>query len=503
MEERLYLILGGMLFDFHCLNVYMSRRQYPINLLSNNRTVVYLVKIIKNVHEADSVCLTFSRLKDWICKIHNIDPKNLSTDPKADRYFIIYDKAREIYEKYKDDFQSRWRKELKWAVEEYIRRRRLWLSEKEHLMAKNICLGMYKKEKKCRACPVRKQCLEASKLNKRNIEYMSIWREEEEEKLRVLLSDDNRVKIFSYNENIEDRRRYYQNVFDLKTDKPEATLGIPFSIPTLRRWTDGWCKGRAACIAGRTGKGKTALVLQEELYAFLHSNVNILHFNLEMPHFELEARLDSALTGIHFGNIIKGTYESEEEFQKFSDLLKNSQRKNEFKIIDVPNLSIGEFRYYVRKFYNRWGDNFIVVLDNLNIMEYPARMRQDEAASHVAKVFHDTIKEYNISGIILAQLNRDADGETRITPRHFRDSDKIPDHMDWVVAIVDWGKSKKRLVLVKGRSFIGDYITLENNLHIMKLIEVQKEVEEMDEDEECFYIGEEHEETVCDMSEVL
>ncbi len=507
MEERLYVILAGLLFDFNCLNIYFSR-DYPLTLLSRNRAVVNLIKAIKGAFEEDNINLTFPRLKELLCRLHNIDPKNAERHKGLQKYYTIYDFAREKYDELvKEDFHAVWKKELKWGVEEYIRRRRLFLSEHEHKIAKSVCLGNYdKSDKKCKSCDIKKDCIKSKKARVTLLEYLRDWREEQEEFIRKVGSQEDRVRIVNYARDTDKRIEHYQEVFNFKKSDPDRTFGLPFPFKTLNDTIDGWKKGVAGLIAWRSGKGKTALALFLELYVYLYSNANILHFNLEMQYKELEARLDSAVSGIDFSKIIKGRYRDEEEFKSFVQLLEKSRRPNNFVIIDVPDVSISEFRYHVRKYYDRWGENMLVCFDNINIAKLPLSLKRHEGVNEVAKSFHDTVKEYNIMGLMLAQFNRDAEGETKFTAKHLRDSDKIMDHFDWALGIRDWGPDHYRLIFMKCRNFTGDYITLRNQLNTMSFEETEKEGtgEELDVDEEMFERAlEDDEETVLHMSDDL
>jgi len=485
MQDRLYFILGGLFFNVNALNYFMTRTDFPLSLLSNNKALMNIVYILKKVYELENRVITFIRYKEMISHLHNLDPDTVYDNPKVQIYFQVYDKAKKLYDENSDDeYFDTWKTELKCAVNDYILRARMKMSKKEYLMAKNKCFTVETKTADCEECMVRRECLKARKLGKDMVEFIMIWREEEEEVLRSLLRDDQKIIIVGYESNTKERVEYYNQVYDLKSENSEKVMGVPFTLPTLNAWTDGWTRGRAYCLAGRTAQGKTAFALQEEVYAFDNSEMNILHFNLEMPNKELEARLDAARTETSFGKVLKGNWASQEEKDEFvSKLVKVSRkkRKNEFKIIDKPSLNLSELRYYVRQFYRRWGNNFLLVVDNLNIMKYPAMLKKEDAASNISKEFHEIVKEYNIPGFLLCQLNRDADGELRnISPRHFRDSDKIPDHMDACFAITTLSKKRKRLILVKGRSFEGDFINLENRLDIMRLIEVPRNSKEDD-----------------------
>lgn len=496
MKERILILLSGLFFNNNTLNIYMSRTDYPDDMLSENDMVKNIVRICRKVHSRDAERVTVPIYMDSIASMYNLEADDIPNHELGKKYLLVYRKAKKYYEANKgEDFIETWRRELKCSIDAYIRRTRLEMSKIEHLMVKNSCFAAKTSCKEKDSCAVYKECKEATKHNRTMLTHIQLWREEQEEKIRNLTKSDGRVITASYGDpvSIEERIKRYTDMRDIKVCK--GTIGIPFSLPTLNQWTDGWVKQRASCVVGRTAQGKTAFAIHELLYAYMNSNINVLHFNLEMPRDELLCRLDSALTSTSFTSINKGEFRDQVEFDEYVRSLREKlkERDNEFIILDTPNLSVAEFRYHIRQWYNRWGNHFIVCLDNLNIMKFIGRESKTELVDQAAQAFHEVMKEYDISGMLLAQLNREAEGQDSIRPSHFRDCDSIPDHMDWCVAILPYGVHKKKLTLVKGRNFMGSKIILENRLNCMQLVETGITAD-IDEDEKDFISADELEE---------
>lgn len=497
--QRMYNILGGILFNLDALNLYMSRGDYPLKMLSDNKFIMMIVKFAKEVHRKDNACLSFNILKDMICRQHNIELKDLDKYEAVKNYFTIWDLAKDAFDEFSEstNYVSEWRLELKWAKKQYIRRKRLEISKNEHYMMKQQCFTLNRNCDECYDCPLKKICKKAWQDNQDALEFVQHWREGHDERLLCLLNEDSRVEVIDYHDNLRERIKHYDELVEAVENNEHGVVGIPFTSKTVNTFTGGLHKGQCIAIGARTGVGKTAWTLQEALNVWETTKVNVLYINLEMRKAEMMARLDSNTTETQFSHTISGKFGKKEAVEAFKKKLKEKQQiyedkgyKNEFKILDISNMNLGELKYYMRHYYNRWGENFIIVLDNLNIMDYGTGKR-NEAANEIARVYKQLIKQYNIYGIMLLQLNREAENERYIQPKHFRDADNLCDHMDGVFALVPMSKERRRIafITVKGRSFVGSRVIFENRLDIMKLIEIENHgysEESFDEDFDCF-----------------
>lgn len=486
MNPRLIYVLAGLLNDVNALNWFIERADYPRSILSRNKTVVILTDFIRETYAESNVLLSYSHLVDKVSSKFHIPRKDVEGSPKFAKYLKLFELSAECYDENNDDnFFNQWKSELRCLVEEYTRVQIMKVSRIKYAAMKKECFGQTCKDD---SCDCFSQCLESKKQNLRPIDYIQTWSEEIEQKLRCLTKDQKRFTIHDYSDNLEERLLRGEEKFRYRLENPDGTLGLPSSFYTVNRLMDGYCPGRATCYAARTGKGKSVIAKQEALHVYLNSNANVLLINDEMHHTEIEDRMDSELTGESFNKILKGDWETEADFFRYRDKMKErfKERKNTLRIVDASVLTITNMVYLIRTHYNKWGSNFIVILDNLNRMQYPLGKR-NEAANAIVIAFHSCIKEFNIPGILIAQLNRDAENETRIQPKHFRDADQIPDHMDAVFALLDYGQQKKKLVVVKGRTFNGDYILLENRLDHMSLVEISDDGRNrLDEDEDEF-----------------
>ncbi len=485
--QRVYSILGGLLFNINCVEVYMSREDYPKDMVSRSKEIQRIISFVKKQYNSDHITLTWNIFQDYLSKAINVPRKKLDRSDKAELYYTLWEKAEEAYdrEKESDEYFNKWKAELKWAVENYIKEKSLWLSLRHHKMLKKECFG-----ETCGAeCDVKKHCGKCYKSNCPPMDYILNLFERENEKLRNLKSDTRGIVSIFYDSNIEERKKRHREKFQRRQDG-HTLLGYTTGLNTIDDWTGGFIKGSVMTILARTGQGKSALALQMCSDCWAKEPVNVLYLNLEINKIEIQDRLDSALTGVDFDKIYKGKWSSEREFNKFQDKLENliEKKVNRFKILDVPELTVGQLRAIFLEHYRLWGDNFIIVLDNLNITDPPTDMSLTDGMNHMAKEFHKYVKEFNCCGLMVAQLNREADNEKkRITGKHLRDCDKLLDHVDSAFAIVPLGgKQWKKLLTVKGRAFAGTTVKLQNRLYRMRMEEDDSMKGDYDKDDESF-----------------
>ena len=487
-SKRLQFILGGLLFNIHTLSIFMSRHDYPDDMLSDNRLWKNILDSIKQVYYEDNIITPPLRFIELCAKSHNISVEDDPDNPIIEKYKIFYRKAKAIYEtaSENDDYLDRWKAEVRWAIKDYIRFKRKDLAEIEYYAMKHECFGDHKKTDDCKECEIKALCYSASKKDDK-LEFVQNWRELNEGLINNLQKEDHKLRIIDYSHSLKERCNEYDEQFRAKKTSNKSTMGVPWSIPSINRWTDGHKQGRLMVIAGRTGSGKTALALQECFFAYRYGGVNVLYINLEMPKGEMNARLDALRTATPFTNVLNQRWDEGNAVTEYKDFKRALIRDNRdadpnlvFRILDTGSFNITDFKNVVRQHYRLWGSNFIVCVDNINIMTFPDDKDLDIAVNHAAQTIHATIKDYDIYGLLLAQLNRSAEKtKGRIMAAHFRDCDKIPDHADGVFAITDLGVSgRKKVQVVKGRSFqLGEYVFLENRLDIMQLIEVNAPVD--------------------------
>jgi len=482
--DRMYGILAGLLFEIDLLNIFMTREDYPSDLLGDNEIIVNIVNYAREVHRDEHITLTWNRFKDLVSRTINSPVDTLDDCDNAQIYYTIWEKCELLYiEQVKDkEYSQKWRAELKWLIENYIAKRCLWNAKQKAMMLKKRCFAQ-----PCdKACDMVKYCKECKKFKSDKLSYIMDWHDIAEQKLRTLRQESQGIRVISYGENVEERIKRYEDEFAYKQDG-NALLGLSTGIPVLDSITDGFIKGHIMAILGRTGQGKSALALQMAIDSWMKTNQNYLFINLEIPIWDIQKRLDTSTTGTKYDTVRRGLWKSEDEFQEFKEKLRNNTKKNKFVVHDAYDLNITGLDKLLRGYYNQWGSGFVVILDNLNRMSFPNGMKRHEGGNAICVKYHKLIKEFDACGVLVAQLNRSAEGINRtgmLNSSHVRESDQLLDSVSSAFAIVDYlGKQKKRVLPMKGRDFDMDIdIILKNDLHKMRLSVIEEQANEISND---------------------
>ena len=497
--QRMYFVLGGLLFENECCEAFFQREDYPRNLLSENKVIIDIVSFIRKTYHDNHILMTDSIFKDMICDKVGISTKNFDKSSKPDVYLTIWEKSEESYYESKDkpDYIQIWKTELKALVSSYVRDKVKATIKLQYQLLGKGCFGDSCEEE----CPYKKTCGECKKSGLSSFDFITSYCDTKVQRLQSLNQHTRRTVSLEYGANLESRLEVYKDEFKYLKDNKKTSLGVPWSIPSLNDITGGMNKGRVTAFCARTAGGKTAMAIQETAHAWQHHGVNILYLNLEMPMVEFTARLDSTLTQMSFASILGRNWKTQTEIDKFIDKRRSvdvdRKLKSEYVIKDIPRMNVTQLETFIRRYYNMWGENFICVLDNINIVEMPVGLPRHEACSLVMAKFHELVKELNIThGIILAQLNRDSENTQKsgiVTAKDVRDSDKLLDHVDYAFALISLGKRIKKLITMKARTALGFAIKLANNLWFMRMDEQSNKTNMYDEDEKDFCLDDEEE----------
>jgi hypothetical protein len=229
--DRMYSILGGLLFEINLVNIYMSREEYPMDLLSRNVIISDIIGFIKNVHQEANITMTWNRFKDLLAVKLNIAVKNLDDAPDAEPYYTIWEQceAQYIKEKQSDEYFDKWKAELKWMVDFYVKNKSKWLCKRKYLMLKQECFGTICE----RPCEAKKECAKCRKLQDVSpYSFITEWSQEREDELHQISSETKGRREISYGENVEERIDKYrqERAFRLAGNK---TLGITTGLESF------------------------------------------------------------------------------------------------------------------------------------------------------------------------------------------------------------------------------------------------------------------------------
>jgi len=134
----------------------------------------------------------------------------------------------------------------------------------------------------------------------------------------------------SLSESAKERFTRYQEI----ENNPDLAKGIPTGFAEFDRISAGLHPGEVMIVAGATGTGKSVVMHNIGVNAFLNNNdplmpaedaknkgYNILYFSLEMPKETIERRVDSCMAGLYYNEIRDGAL-CKEDKKKYANVLK-------------------------------------------------------------------------------------------------------------------------------------------------------------------------------------
>ncbi len=161
------------------------------------------------------------------------------------------------------------------------------------------------------------------------------------------------------------KERYHNYIYN--ESHPQETSGVPSGYWELDEYTWGLKESEMMVITGASSSGKSLLMLNIGLNAWLGKNkpledapispgLNVLYFTLEMSKEQLEHRMDSCLAHVKHENLIRGRLSDDEKLRFKKSLEFQKKYTNYFYIVDIPRGSktleveakyeaiLGEFR---------------------------------------------------------------------------------------------------------------------------------------------------------------
>lgn len=157
----------------------------------------------------------------------------------------------------------------------------------------------------------------------------------------------NRQEVYSegvIRDSVKERLDEYQYT----VENPNRNMGIKFGYKELDNYTWGLKKSEMLVIAGASSSGKSLLMLNMAINAWLGSNSpdrgvvnkkdgrNVLYVSLEMTKTQLEKRVDANLSRVDYKNIVRGTMTPEEK-KRWGKVLKfQSEYEKNFYVLDIP-----------------------------------------------------------------------------------------------------------------------------------------------------------------------
>ena len=190
----------------------------------------------------------------------------------------------------------------------------------------------------------------------------------------------------------------------------------------------GFRPGQLAVIAGRPGSGKTALALN----ICERCGAPVGFFSLEMGREELFLRMACQVARLSSEAVEAGRLTAG-EWRRFEEALGAVVALRIF-VEDTGGLTLSALRREARRMVRREGCRLIVV-DYIQLVRNPnPRRSREQEVAEVSASAKAMAKELGVPVLMLAQLNREAEG-TRPSMRHLRESGAIEQDADKIILL--------------------------------------------------------------------
>jgi len=291
----------------------------------------------------------------------------------------------------------------------------------------------------------------------------------------------------SLRDSASDRAKKYEYI----EAHPEAARGILSGFSTLDRITNGLHPGEFMLVAGDTGTGKSILMQNIAVNAYLGKNTlntpiedwddsgrNVLFFSLEMPKETMERRIDACLSEVYSNHIRDGLL-CEDDKRKYLKALKfQKEYKKDLYIVDMPKGATT--REIELKYLEICETKFkpdLVVIDYLGIMSSNDSTGSDwQDLGVISAELHEFARVYEIAVLSGSQVNRTKDGSERYDTSRIARSGVIPTHANIIIQIGcrsdEYLRTDMPIYIIKMRDGERDQFTLSKDFAKMKVIDL-------------------------------
>ena len=163
---------------------------------------------------------------------------------------------------------------------------------------------------------------------------------------------------------------------------PELAKGIPSGFRDLDQITNGFKGSEVVLISGPTSSGKSILLMNMAINAWLGNNKidkpqelwddsghNIWFVSIENPKMMMERRIDSCLSGVAYDHIRDGTYDEEEGKLLYSAIKFQHKYDKKFYVSDLGRgVSVNVIEAQYEKLLSQFEPDMLVI-DYLGIMK--------------------------------------------------------------------------------------------------------------------------------------
>ena len=239
--------------------------------------------------------------------------------------------------------------------------------------------------------------------------------------------------------------------------KRKPKVGIKTGLATLDSMTNGYCRGHYITIAARTSVGKSALATSHVAYWWRNTDAVGLFCTMEMSEGEVMDRVLCNMATLDTYRFAHHLLDADEQ-ARLKEAVHFMQSHKRLYIDDTPRRTMTEILSQARRTQRMAGKLDYVIVDYLQLLDSPLKYaKRHEQIADITRQIKIAAKEMDVPFIVLAQLNRQADGE-RPRLSHLRESGSIEQDSDVVIFIhrkVDEdgnGGAESELIVAKNRN---------------------------------------------------
>ena len=233
---------------------------------------------------------------------------------------------------------------------------------------------------------------------------------------------------------------------------PELARGILTGFKEFDRKTNGLHDGEMMIVAGDTGTGKSVLMHNIGVNAYLGSNHpfmpldairddghNVLYFSLEMPKESMERRVDSCLAGVYYNHLRDGMLSEEDKRKYYQSVKFQMAYKKQFYTVDMPKgATVREIELKYMEICETKFKPDLVIVDYLGIMSTSNKSDGQDwlDLGDISAELHEFCRVYHIPTITGSQVNRQKEGSKieHSTSRLARSS-MVPNNANIIIQI--------------------------------------------------------------------
>jgi len=210
--------------------------------------------------------------------------------------------------------------------------------------------------------------------------------------------------------------------------------GVECGLTMVDNLTNGWQESDLIILAGRPSMGKTAAAITMAMHPAIKQNIPIGVFSLEMSSSQLVSRIQSMLSEVNVGKIVKKQLTLDE-----IELIKDKADYLEYAPIfidDTPNLSLMAFKGKCRKMVKESGVKLIII-DYLQLMRSGVKTQsREQEIAEISRGLKAVAKELSVPIMALSQLSRAVEnrgGDRKPVLSDLRESGQIEQDADMVM----------------------------------------------------------------------